>query len=93
MEETKKYLKIGSLCIQKNKILFFHVQKGAIMLTLENYFRRIAIYETMDPLSHTKDEICVPYDTIIKLPVALFEALKIYLRTESQRLDGDKEEI
>lgn len=91
MKETKDYLKIGTLRINKKKILFFMIQHGKIELVLENYLKRIVILETKDPLSHTEFDMCAPYDVIARIPIALFDELKIYLNAESQRLDKDDE--
>lgn len=93
MEDKKQYLKIGSLRIQRSKILFFNLESGHIELVLENYLRRIIITETQDPQSRTEFDVCVPYDITVKLPTALYKELGIYLATESQRLSGDQEEI
>lgn len=92
MEETKDYLKIGALRINKKKILFFYVDiTGRITLDLENFPHRVIFLSEPIQQTQTMRDVCAPYDITVKLPIALFEEFRIYLNAESQRLDGDNE--
>lgn len=88
----KEYLKIGALRIKKEKILFFFVDiTGRITLTLEKFPYKIIMVSEPIKQSQSTHDICAPYDITVKLPIALFEELRIYLNAESDRLDGDNE--
>lgn len=88
----KEYLKIGALRINKEKIQLFFVDiTGRIQLHLEHFPYKIVFVSEPIQQTRTIHDVCVPYDITVKLPIALFEELRIYLNAESERLDGDEE--